>query len=262
MHGTEVRWNLIGLGPGSYKATVKRDDFRNSTRTCSIQVIIPEPLSVERLRATPQYFITRAILLSDRHEEPGYGLYSYVLFSTPPDPDDTTMYERYLKIVEVYLRMMEPLSRFEHEVQPSHLNVTHVPINAMPVDVRLEDTIKSDTRKAAERLVERYDYARAQLILYRAGLTNRKGPYLLSSLNPLGRYPAARPFFVQDLSNIPPEQAGEWLREFINQTAQERFWEPRALPQLTLKMKAIVSDLLHRTPSLEQQAILGIIVMK
>lgn len=270
-HDGEVRWDLNGLKPGTYQVTVTVDDSLGNTPSCSIQVIVPKSLSgstvveYDALRAGPKYLITRTFLLPNKLEEPGYGLYSYLLFSTPPDPADATMFERYVKILEVYLRLLEPLSRFEHEIQPSQLNVTHVPVKAVSADAWVELaslTSQEDTRKWAEWLVEHYDYARGQIMLHRAGLTNREGPYLLSSLNPLGRHPVARPFLIQDLSGIPPEQAGDWLKEFINQTAQERFWEPRALSQLTLKMKAIVTHFFHRAPPLAERAILGIIVMK
>lgn len=50
----------------------------------------------------------RALLLPTSSEPKGYGLYSYLLFDTPPRDDLER--ERYLKALESYLLVLKPIA--------------------------------------------------------------------------------------------------------------------------------------------------------
>ena len=102
---------------------------------------------------------------------------------------------------------------------------------------------------SAEWLLQHYDYARARVFLRLLPGNLRGGPYIVSTLKPLGlggdlpdRY------LVQDLSSVPPHLVGSWIREFMNQAAQERFWEPKTAAQLTLKLRMTIGILAEGVP--------------
>ena len=72
----------------------------------------------------------------------------------------------------------------------------------------------------------------------------RDGPYIVSSLTPLGETPAATgPYLFQDLSAVPPTLASEWIKEFLNQSAQVRFWESRTAAMLSLRLRTTLTVL-------------------
>ena len=51
---------------------------------------------------------------------------------------------------------------------------------------------------------------------------------------------AAGSYLFQDLSSVPPHLAASWVREFLNQAAQERFWEEKTAVQLAQRLRATV----------------------
>jgi hypothetical protein len=94
----------------------------------------------------------------------------------------------------------------------------------------------------AQWVVDNYDYARARSVLRTVPGSNRDGPYILAAFKPLGGTVAAAagPYLFQDLSSVPPHLAASWVREFLNQAAQERFWEEKKAAQLARRMRATV----------------------
>jgi hypothetical protein len=63
------------------------------------------------------------------------------------------------------------------------------------------------------------------------------GPYLVSSKVPLEARAPTDPLLVQNLSAVPPRLAGLWVSEFVGQAAQERFWEPRNVGRMALRLR-------------------------
>ena len=68
----------------------------------------------------------------------------------------------------------------------------------------------------ATRVLEVYDYARAQVLLSRVNGSHQNGPYRVSALSPLSTSPTAdadiRPHLWQDLTAAAPELAWDWMR--------------------------------------------------
>ena len=58
-----------------------------------------------------------------------------------------------------------------------------------------------------------------------------------------GRAAAEGPRLFQDLSRVPPHLVSAWVLEFLNQAAQERFWEERSGRALALRMRLTVGIL-------------------
>jgi hypothetical protein len=94
---------------------------------------------------------------------------------------------------------------------------------------------------SAEWILDNYDYARARSLL-------RHLPARIATALPgLGAQAARRrrgqPYLLQDLSSVPPHLAASWVKEFLNQAAQERFWDERTGARLALKLRVTIGVL-------------------
>jgi len=138
-----------------------------------------------------------------------------------------TTRERHVKTLEAWQTLVPALADLERYLKPAQLNITLVPVQgAVP------------TKVSTDWLLEHYDYARARALLRAAARDGRDGPYIVSTLEPLSETaPLAGPHLFQDLSSVPPELVSAWMKEFLNQSAQERFWEPRTAAMLGLRMR-------------------------
>jgi hypothetical protein len=128
-------------------------------------------------------------------------------------------------------------------VQPKELNITYVPVDAAP-PVALR----------AEWLVEHYDYERAQ-VLFGQLKEPCKGVCLLSTLVPLTQNADPGQFGFEDLSTVPsqpPDLITWWLREFLAQSAQERFWDARTGKRFVLTMRTTISALAVGLPDVQR----------
>jgi hypothetical protein len=125
------------------------------------------------------------------------------------------------------------------------LNIAYVPVRALP-----------ERQAPTERLLAEYDYARARSLLRLFPGSNREGPYVVSSLRPLGNsnQPAAmpNPYLFQDLSKVPPHLVSSWVKEFLNQAAQERFWEDRSAERFALRLRVTVGVLAAALPEVKK----------
>jgi len=194
-------------------------------------------------------------------EEKGYGLYSYLLFGSPPT--DTTR-ERFLKAIEAFLRFPD-IENLEKMRLKSKLNVTYLPIKRRPEPEALEKLAGGKDqayREVAEWLLIYYDYDSAKVML--AGLREelQEGPYFLSFLKPYDwKKEPSPPYLYQNLSWVPPDLVSLWVSEFLNQAAQERFWEERTGIQLALKVRAIIGVAAKALPDV-QRSITELILWK
>jgi hypothetical protein len=221
-----ARWTLGGVPPGHYRAEVRVTEAPGTSLECGVTVIVRGPDDV--WRAGPEAGL--AFLVTGQHETPGYGLYSYLLLGGAPD--DTTN-DRYLRVLDAYLRKMPHVSRLEEYFPPDQLNATYVPVTSVPV-----------SPPNAKWLLEHYDFARARFLLRRLPGNLRRGPYFVSALRPLS-VPGGEPreYLLQDLSSVPPHLVDSWVIAFLDQSSQERFWKTSAVRQLGLKMRTIIGVL-------------------
>ena len=103
-------------------------------------------------------------------------------------------------------------------------------------------------------LLKHYDYARARVLLDALPGSRKEGIYLVSCLKPLIGS-SAPPYLVQDLSTVPtepPDLISWWMREFLNQASQERFWQPRTVELLTLKLRTSIALLATGLPEVRK----------
>ncbi len=232
--GREVRWDLTGLSAGIYTADVKVDGGSDAAGMCSVRVVVTDAnrgQSVDREAG-------RTYLLKGEHEAAGYGLYSYLLLGGHPTAGTI---ERDRRIVQAYLGMIDDVVGFEKQLR-GRLNVTYLPL----------ETTAPKTADAAW-VLEHYDYVRARVLLDLLPGSRKSGIYLVSSLRPLSDGPNP-PYLFQDLSTIPPQPpdlTSWWINEFLNQAAQEKFWEPRTGELFVLKMRTTIAVLAGGLPEIQ-----------
>ena len=132
-----TKWDLssVKVSPEPERravATVKVTTTGKGDLTCAVQVFIGQKAAALPDRGTVQ----AESLLSGRHyllpgdlESPGYGLYSYLLFSSPPRTGEER--DRYLKTIEACLLVLQDVDDFlRRHVRRRSLNATYIPSQA------------------------------------------------------------------------------------------------------------------------------------
>ncbi len=169
----------------------------------------------------------RTILVDNQAETVGYGLYSYVLFESPPTAQTKPLY---LAIISACLTEFPDLGRLEKEHRLESLNVIHLPVT------------RNISSPRAEEILQYYNYDRARTILGQLSMIQRNGgPYLLSSLAPVSNSSRSNPSLYQDLSAIrlvssPGDQtniAKDWVLSFVKQVNKPRAWDRATLAIFT-----------------------------
>jgi hypothetical protein len=176
----------------------------------------------------------RRFLLPNEREEPGYGLYNYLLFSTPPQNEEEQA--RYVKAVESCLLVMQDIDEYlKRHRRPSELNATHLPVTKVP-------KFSQSPAEWAQHVLAVYDYASAQVLLNKLDKTYQRGPYLISVLKPLSEHSTAMPvYLVQDLAGVVPDLASNWVRLFNYLTAQQRGWTDQSLRRFGFRMRNLIA---------------------
>lgn len=238
--GPEARWTLSNLRPGRYAASVRVEGPAGQTAECLLRVIVRQDPAARLLQESrPLARETgSALLLESQGEAAEYGLYSYLLLGSPPAG---AVRERYLGVIEAVWRLVPEIARLEAHVPRQELNIAYVPVTSPPPGA-----------VSAEWILEKYDYARARTILRLLPGTHRDGPYVVSALRPLAAPTPLGPVLFQDLSRVPPHLVSAWVKEFLNQAAQERFWEERTGQQLAHRLRLTIGVLAAGLPEVRR----------
>lgn len=240
------RWDLKNAKPGNHVATVRVAEGNQEWVDCSLQIVVESSKSnkAAREKIERRAFLREtghSYLLPQQQERKGYGLYSYLLFGGPPNNNSR---ERYLKAIEAYLTLVPSIISLEKYFAPSELNITYLPVDAAPPQT-------TDVKLLAKWVLEHYDYPRARFLMRQLTGDRRDGPYIVSASAPLSAPKPLSHHLWQDVSAVPAQLAGSWIKEFMNQAAQERFWETRSLPQLRLKIRAAIAVLSMALPDVQ-----------
>ena len=225
--GANTRWTLTDVkADTTYEASVTISDGVHGPAECALQVYVES-----RSRDIPPVIETgRAFLINGNDEAPGYGLYSYLLLGSLTDSNR----DRILSTIDAYLRNIEEISRLDQYFQHLKLNITYLPVTNNP-----------GAAPASQWILDHYDYARARAILDVLPGTHRDGPYIVSFFKPATRPRGpVGPYLIQDLSTIPtkpPELIAWWIREFLDQAAQEDFRNSTSLESLALKLRTTIA---------------------
>ena len=237
--GREVSWDLTGLRPGMY-AAVARVGAGGREAECVVRVLVRQDTGSRGPGQVPQNpgrETGAALLAPAMREADGYGLYSYLLLGAPPD---AAARDRYTEAIAAFWSVVPEIAALEQYVPRAELNVAYVPVKAIPPGP-----------VAASSILAGYDYARARSLLRYLPGANRDGPYLVSALKPLSG-DAGKRYLIQDLSGVPPRLTASWVKEFLNQAAQERFWDERAGARLALKLRVTIGILGDGLPEVKK----------
>lgn len=236
--GREARWDLAGLRPGIYAAEVRATEGPAAS-TCIARVLVRQDTGPRGPMPSPMPAreTGSALLAPGAREVAGYGLYSYLLLGAPPA---AATRERYVKAVEAFWTIVPDIAALEQYVPRAELNVAYVPVKEARA-----------SRAGADWIVDNYDHARARSLLRHVPGANRDGPYLVSTLRPLADGTGGQ-YLFQDLSSVPPHLAASWVKEFLNQAAQERFWDERTGARLALKLRVTVGILGEGLPEVKK----------
>jgi hypothetical protein len=231
--GAEVTWTFDESASGIYTAKVVMRGSDSSPGECSVEVVVASDV-----RGTHRE-TGRSFLIKGEQEKDGYGLYSYLLFGSPPTSQSR---DRYLKAIEAHLELIPDVTKLEGYFDRKQLNVTYLPLEVRP---------ESDV--SASWILERYDYARARSILDSLGGEHRNGPYIVSFLRSPGKpVDATARYLYQDLGSVPPDLVEHWEKEFLNQAAQEHFWEPKTGELMVLKLRTTIGILAMALPDVQK----------
>jgi len=226
-------------------AKVTVQDQALGQRECELQLLVSKPSVADQTGADRSARLSgRALLLPTSSEPKGYGLYSYLLFDTPPKDDLER--ERYLKSLESYLLVLQPIEELERHRRRSELNITLIPVKR---NIELPDDLSSRTQaaKAAEQVLSVYDYARASALLANLGKqVVQSGPFLVS-VRPTVSNPGTL-FLFFDMSRVTPKLVWDWVRAFCSLAAQERSWSEIELKRLALNIRNILAVAAKATP--------------
>lgn len=235
-----TKWDLstVKVAPKLVRkviATVKATQAGRSELRCAVEVFIGKKETTTPDRGTirgEELISARGFLLPGEVEAPGYGLYSYLLFSAPPK--DAEERARYLKTIEACLLVLQDVDDYlGRHVPPSKLNATYIPLKKVP------DPGKSDT-EWAENVLAVYDYTAAQILLSRVQQAHHQGPYLLSVLPPLSE-PGKPAHLWDDLTDLVPELAWDRIKLFTYLAAQQRSWSEDSLQRFGLKLRNLIA---------------------
>lgn len=167
----------------------------------------------------------RALLIGDQAETSGYGLYSYVLFESPPTPETKP---HYLAVILACLKEFPNLGGLETKYRPEMLNAMYIPLTEDIKPPSLEQSEHNRLKLQAEEILQQYNYGRAQTILNQLPKIQKNGgPYLVSSLAPVSSSGSPSVSLYQDLSAVrqvssPDGQAKmayEWVLDFVDRVS-------------------------------------------
>jgi Carboxypeptidase regulatory-like domain len=175
----------------------------------------------------------REFLVLQSKEEPGYGLYSYLLFGSPPNDAEV---ERYESAIRVFLQVLVDVK--EHSGPRERLNVTYLPV---------KQAVKSGD--SVTWIVKDYNYARGQeLLLNLTGRELSSGPYLVSTRRPLSEPGAGQlvrcentaSALCQDLSTFPAALIPAAFQLFTVKASQNTMWTEKTLPEFVLYLRKYI----------------------
>ena len=193
----------------------------------------------------------REFLVDTQAEAPGFGLYSYLLFGSPPN--DATR-ARYVAAVAACLEQIPEIQKMQKYKPDRELNITYLMVNdAVPGQVAGIRPGSADLEGAARWVVEHYNYARALAVLATLPGEHRNGPYIVSYHAPLTGSPAlAGGYLIQDLSHAQPDLAGAWVKTFLAQVSENNYANPATLPRVALELRNAVGLIAQQWPQIHE----------
>lgn len=194
-------------------------------------------------KKTPDVQTTgRDWLRTGENEAPGFGLYTYLLFSGRPTNDAARLVD--LTVVVAYLQRLDTIENLLHDYRQSQLNVAYLPVTvtrdslfrantetkySVWADSAASENVR-EARRFAETTLAHYDYERARVVLARVKKGLFAGPYLLTAFEPVQAPLASlKEALLQDLSGVNQSQADDWVQTFMSKAEEPQDWSPSKL---------------------------------
>jgi hypothetical protein len=173
----------------------------------------------------------RSFLVGNDVEESGYGLYSYLLFSSAPANDDEK--QRDLAVIQAFVGLLSDVSDLQSSgLTKSDINVTYLLVVETP----------HEKIPAPDWVLSHYDFARAKVLLHLFHHDVLGGPYVASCLTPLSQGGAAPEHHLwQDMTHVPAAVAASWEKEFERRATRQDFWAPDTRNQSLLGLRDFIS---------------------
>lgn len=221
-----VRVDAYGLGSTVFHdAAVSMGQAASLTLKMSRGQAAARPARDGHTVATGRDFLTKGSF-----EEPGFGLYSYVLFAAAPTDESKP---RYLAVIRACQKEIQRVAELETGIPKNKLNVAYIPVRNKAPNPDIDENW----------VLDNYDYERAVVLL--AYLPERyqkhQGPYLVSHSAPLAA-DAAGEFLYQDLSIVNEKLATAWIQHFLDHASQEHYWETNKAEDLAFALRNFVAD--------------------
>jgi hypothetical protein len=218
----------------TYTITVYNKSGQSSSAQFEVQVI-PADGERETTKGLDHYTGHQLLGPNDK-EDTGqngknpYGLYSYLLLGSKPSPAEKP---RYLKVIEACLAKTEEVKDLEVRFERKQINILYIPVRQTP-PAGIPD------QELPAKILEDYDYARAQQILQSLPGTLLHGPYFVSRLaapiEPGQRLP--KPYMFQDLSGVLTDTAAyAWVEFFLKQAGQPKPWTGSTAETFSFKVR-------------------------
>lgn len=242
--GARWQWTLTNAEAGIHRAEFRAQGAATTAPPlCGVDILVVLPAIELRNGTGPRTM--PELLTPDERELPGFGLYSYIILGAP----DAANRERHLRLIEAYLnfpdaaRLERYLSRIRkvrgEEVRRT-LNATSLLVTERAPETIIAKWNARDFRSVAEWILGHYDHARAQALFRRMGRNMQRGPYIISSLSPLGDSKTSE-LLLQDQSPVPATLVELWVKEFLFQSAQEKSWERRSVDAMAGRVRTMVA---------------------
>lgn len=227
-----AQWSFGMVPPGQYSATFHMQGQDTAATQCTVNIFVDDCIPPKVFTRSEGSRETGSDLLSSHMKEmAGYGLYTYLLLSSPPGEQTITKYEYF---VRTFLRMVPEINALERHIPPSQLNVAYLPVTSFPPQ-------QLPKNELVTYILANYDYARSRSILRLLPGDHRNGPYIVSFPSPItGHQATVKPFLVFDLTIFPPEMIDSAIKEYLCQAENEAFYEERSLPRLALNISNTV----------------------
>jgi hypothetical protein len=172
-----------------------------------------------------------AFLVGTDAEQPGFGLYSYALFSHPPTAEELPRYRAFLQAF-LALPTASGLARY---VVKQRINITMLPLTSVP-----DSWSALSVDAQIDYVLAHYNYERSTVILASLPQRSGPGPEIVSVLTPIDPSSQPRPVLMQDLSKAQPDLMTSYLSQFVAQVGKDVFWKPDTLSSLSLGLKNVL----------------------
>lgn len=164
-----------------------------------------------------QMYTGRDFLIGNQVENNKYGLYSYLIFVTPPKPGTQ---ERYAAAIRTYLSY-PTVAASDVYAPKEQLNIFYLMLAEQPPD-KILDCLYSQCVHPKEEdihwMIENYNYARARIILRNTLGARHYGPYIVTVRRPVSTSTTESEgqALIQDMTQVPYNLVEKWIYYFLD----------------------------------------------